>query len=78
MVSAFRIMINKKKAVTYCQQVLFIVKVFMKCSLQYCTACLFLLCHNLRLHMLKNSGTEKTALSISCARFNNQDSPPPP
>ena len=35
MALAFRIIVNKKKAVTYCQQALFIVNVFIKCSL-YC------------------------------------------
>ena len=29
----------------------------------------FLLCHNLRLHMLKNCSIGKTLLSVSCARF---------
>ena len=33
----FRIIVNKKKSVTYCQQVLFIVKVF--CVHKDCTVC---------------------------------------
>ena len=53
---AFRIIVNKKKAVTYCQQALFIVKVFIKCSLHSLLNIryAFLLCHNLRLHTPKN------------------------
>ena len=61
MALAFRIIPNKKKAVTYCKQALFIVKVFIKCSLHAC--------HNLRLHMLKTCGIGKTVVSVSCARF---------
>ena len=69
----FRTIVNKKKSVTYCQQVLFIVKVFcvhkvfIALFVEY-PLC-FLLCHNLRLHMLKTSSNGKTALSVSCARF---------
>ena len=33
MALAFWIIVNKKKAVTYCEQALFVVKVFIKCSL---------------------------------------------
>ena len=33
MALAFRIIVNKKEAVPICQQALFIVKVFIKCSL---------------------------------------------
>ena len=71
MALAFRIIVNKKKAVTYCQQALFIVKVFIKCSL-HCLLNIryaFLLCHNLRLHKPKTPGIGKTVLSASCARF---------
>ena len=61
MALAFRIIVNKKKAVTYCQQALSIAKVFIKCSfalfVEY-PLC-FLLCHNLRLHMLKTCGIGK-------------------
>ena len=69
----FRIIVNKKKSVTYCQQVLFIVKVF--CVHKVFIALFveyplrFLLCHNLRLHMLKTCNIGKTVLSVSCARF---------
>ena len=69
----FRIIVNKKKSVTYCQQVLFIVKVFCVHKLfialfvEY-PLC-FLLCHNLHLHMLKTCSIGKTVLSVSCARF---------
>ena len=71
MALAFRMIVNKKKAVTYCQQALFIVKVFIKCSLN----CLlniryaFLLCHNLRLHTPKTPGIGKKVLSVSCNNF---------
>ena len=73
MALAFRIIriIVNKKAVTYCQQALFIVKVFIKCSL-HCLLNIryaFLLCHNLRLHMPKTPGIGKTVLSVSCTRF---------
>ena len=40
----------------------------------------FLLCHNLRLHMLKTCSIGKTVLSVSCARFKSHIcklSPPP-
>ena len=69
----FRIIVNKKKSVTYCQQVLFIVKVFcvhkvfIALFVEY-PLC-FLLCHNLHLHMLKTCSIGKTVLSVSCARF---------
>ena len=69
----FRIIVNKKKSVTYCQQVLFIVKVFyvhkvfIALFVEY--PLWFLLCHNLRLHMLKTCSIGKTVLSVSCARF---------
>ena len=69
----FRITANKKKSVTYCQQVLFIVKVFsvnkvfIALFVEY-SLC-FLLSHNLRLHMLKTCSIGKTVLSVSCARF---------
>ena len=56
--------------VTYCQQVLFIVIVF--CVHKVFIALLFveyplcfLLCHNLRLHMLKTCSIGKTVLSVS-------------
>ena len=73
MALAFRIIriIVNKKAVTYCQQALFIVKVFIKCSL-HCLLNIryaFLLCHNLRLHTPKTPGIGKTVLSVSCTRF---------
>ena len=42
-------------------------KVFIALFVEY-PLC-FLLCHNLRLHMLKTCGIGKTALSVSCARF---------
>ena len=73
MALVFRIIVNKKKSVTYCQQVLFIVKVFcvhkvfIALFVEY-PLC-FLLCHNLRLHMLKTCSIGKTVLSVSCARF---------
>ena len=69
----FRMIVNKKKSVTYCQQVLFIVKVFcvhkvfITLFVEY-PLC-FLLCHNFRLHMLKTCSIGKTVLSVSCARF---------
>ena len=81
----FRIIVNKKKSVTYCQQVLFIVKVFcvhkvfIALFVEY-PLC-FLLCHNLHLHMLKTCSIGKTVLSVSCARFKSHIcklSPPPP
>ena len=82
MALAFRIVVNKKKAVTYCQQALFIVKVFIKCSLHCLLNIIMLsLCHNLRLHMLKTCGIGKTVLSVSCARFKSHICkwrPPPP
>ena len=68
----FRIIV-KMKSVTYCQQVLFIVKVFcvhkvfIALFVEY-PLC-FLLCHNLRLHMLKTCSIGNTVLSVSCARF---------
>ena len=68
---AFMIIVNKKKAVTYCQQALFIVEVFIKCSL-HCLLNIryaFLLCHNLRLQTPKTPGIGKTVLSVSCTRF---------
>ena len=71
MTLAFRIIVNKKKAVTYCQLALFIVKVFIKCSL-HCLLNIryaFLLCHNLRLHTPKTPGIGKTVLSVSCNNF---------
>ena len=79
MALAFRIAVNKKKAVTYCQQALFIVKVFIALFVEY-PLC-FLLCHNLRLHMLKTCGIGKTVLSVSCAPFKShirKSRPPPP
>ena len=81
----FRIIVNKKKSVTYCQQVLFIVKVFcvhkvfIALSVEY-PLC-FLLCHNLHLHMLKTCSIGKTVLSVSCGRFKSHICklrPPPP
>ena len=42
-------------------------KVFIALFVQY-PLC-FLLCHNLRLHMLKTCSIGKTVLSVSCARF---------
>ena len=83
----FRIIVNKKKSVTYCQQVLFIVKVFcvhkvfIALFVDY-PSC-FLLCHNLRLLMLKTCSIGKTVLSVSCARFKShicklRHPPPPP
>ena len=69
----FRIIVNKKKSVTYCQQVLFIVKVF--CVHKVLIALFveyplcFFLCHNLHLHMLKTCSIGKTVLSVSCGRF---------
>ena len=85
MALVFRIMVNKK-SVTYCQQVLFIVKVFcvhkvlIALFIEY-PLC-FLLCHNLRLHMLKTCSIGKTVLSVSCARFKSHicklRHPPPP
>ena len=76
MALAFRIIVNKKKAVTYCQQALFIAKVFIKCSLH----CSFLLCHNLRLHMLKTCGIGKQFFLFHVLDLNpifrNQDPPP--
>ena len=58
---------NWSETVTYCQQVLFTVKVFIALFVEY-PLC-FLLCHNLRLHMLKTCSIGKTVLSVSCARF---------
>ena len=81
----FRIIVNKKKSVTYCQQVLFMVKVFcvhkvfIALFVEY-PLC-FLLCHNLHLHMLKICSIGKTVLSVSCARFKSHICnlrPPPP
>ena len=81
----FRMIVNKKKSVTYCQQVLFIVKVFcvhkvfITLFVEY-PLC-FLLCHNFRLHMLKTCSIGKTVLSVSCARFKFHICklrPPPP
>ena len=82
----FRIIGNKKKSFTYCQQVMFIVKVF--CAHKVFIALFveyplcFLLCHNLRLHMLKTCSIGKTVLSASCARFKSHicklRHPPPP
>ena len=81
----FRIIVNKKKSVTYCQQVLFIVKVFcvhkvfIALFVEY-PLC-FLLCHNLHLHMLKTCSIGKTVLSVSCGRFKSHICklrPPPP
>ena len=85
MALVFRIIVNKKKSVTYCQQVLFIVKVFcvhkvfIALFVEY-PLC-FLLCHNLHLHMLKTCSIRKTVLSVSCARFKSHICklrPPPP
>ena len=42
-------------------------KVFIALFVEY-PLC-FLLCHNLRLHMLKTCGIGKTVVSVSCARF---------
>ena len=82
MALAFRIVVNEKKAVTYCQQSLFIVKVFIKCSLHCFFEYLlcFLLCHNLHPHMLKTCGIGKTVVSVSCARSKSHicKSRPPP
>ena len=81
----FRIIVNKKKSVTYCQQVLFILKVF--CVQKVFIALFveyplcFLLCHNLHLHMLKTCSIGKTVLSVSCGRFKSHICklrPPPP
>ena len=82
----FRIVVNKRKSVSYCQQVLFIVKVFcvhkvfIALFVEY-PLC-FLLCHNLHLHMLKTFSIEKTVLSVSCARIKSHicklRHPPPP
>ena len=81
----FGIIVNKKKLVTYCQQVLFVVKVFcvhkMFIALFVEYPLSFLLCHNLRLHMLKTCSIGKTVLSVSCARFKSHICklrPPPP
>ena len=66
MALTIRIIVNKKKAVPYCQEALFIVEVFIKCSL-HCLLNIryaFLLCHNLRLHTPKTPGTGKTVLSV--------------
>ena len=81
-----QIVVNKKKSVTYCQQVLFIVKVFcvhkvfIALFVEY-SLC-FLLCHNLHLHMLKTCSIGKTVLCVSCARFKSRicklRHPPPP
>ena len=82
----FRIIVNKKKSVTYCQQVLPIVKVFcvhkvfIALFVEY-PLC-FLLCHDLRLHMLKTCSIGKTVLSVSCARLKShicklRHTPPP-
>ena len=82
MALAFRITVNKKKAVTYCQQALYskgVHEVFIALFVEY-PLC-FLLCHNLRLHMLKTCSIGKTVLSVSCARFKShicQLRPPPP
>ena len=85
MALVFRIIVNKKKSVTYCQQVLFIVKafcvhkVFIALFVEY-PLC-FLSCHNLRLHVLKIYSIGKTVLSVSCARFKSHICklrPPPP
>ena len=64
MALAFRIIVNKKKAVTYCEQALFIVKVFIKCCV--------------RLHMLKACGIGKTVPSVSCAQFKSDIWKDPP
>ena len=81
----FRIIVNRK-SVTYCQQVLFIVKVFcvhkvfIALFVEYSLR--FPLCHNLRLHMLKTCNIGKTVLFVSCARFKSHicklNPPPPP
>ena len=85
MALVIRIIVNKKKSVTYCQQVLFIVKVFcvhkvfIALFVEY-PLC-FLLRHNLHLHMLKTCSIGKTVLSVSCARFKSHIcklGPPPP
>ena len=82
MATAFRIAVNKKKAVTYCQQALLTLKVFIKCSLHCLLNILcFFLCHNLHLHMLITCGIGKTVLCILCARFKSRickSRPPPP
>ena len=68
MALGFRIIVNKKKAVTY-WQALFIVKVLIKCSL-HCLLNIryaFLLCHNLRLHTPKTPGIGKC--TRLCTRF---------
>ena len=57
MALAFRITINKKKGTSIHKVLIAILH------------CLFLLCHNLHLHMLKNCGIGKTVLAVSCARF---------
>ena len=53
-------------------------KVFIALFVEY-SLC-FLLCHNLRLHMLKTCWTGKRVLSVSCARFKShiRKSRPPP
>ena len=69
MALAFRIIVNKKKAVTYCQQALFTVKVFIKRSLH----CLLNILHAfyviICIHMLKTCGIGKTVVFVLCARF---------
>ena len=53
--------------------------VFIALFIEY-TLC-FLLCHNLRQHMLKTCSIGKTVLSVSCAQFKSHICklrPPPP
>ena len=80
MALAFRIIVNKKKSVTYCQHVLFIVKVFKKCSLHCLLNILYAFFYVIILHMLKTCSIGKTILSVSCARFKSHicKSRPPP
>ena len=71
MALAFRIIVNKKKAVTYCQQALFIVKlkVFIKRSLHCLLNILYAFYVIICIHMLKTCGIGKTVVSVLCARF---------
>ena len=55
MALVFRIIVNKKKSVTHCQQVLFIVKVFCVDKVFIALFVEHPLCHDLHLHMLKTS-----------------------
>ena len=64
MALVFRIIVNKKKSVLFIVKVFCVHKVFIALFVEYPLR--FLLCHNLRLHMLKTCNIEKTVLSVSC------------